>query len=117
MTRFRPEGRKYYKTGVSGYIGAGNNPMVYSQSPSASFARLKQLYGDHLENYHHVHKISKSEKEISEEVKRNIRKQVKKEIRATYRKRTIALIISTAIVTGFIFAVYYLLLHFFPSLG
>jgi len=25
MTKFSPEKRKYYKIGVSGYIGAGNN--------------------------------------------------------------------------------------------
>ncbi|MFC0877868.1 hypothetical protein ACE01N_14815 [Saccharicrinis sp. FJH2] len=116
MSKFRPEGRKYYKTGVSGYIGAGNNPLVYSRSSVPSFAKLKQLYGDHLENYHHEQLTSNDKEEISVELKEKIRNQIKKEIRATYRRRIAALTISLTFVLLVIFVLYKVVVHFFPSL-
>ncbi|MFB6343557.1 hypothetical protein ACE1ET_17670 [Saccharicrinis sp. FJH62] len=116
MSKFRPEGRRYYKTGVSGYIGAGNNPLVYTKSSVPSFAKLKQLYGDHLENYHHEKLTPNDEKKISGELKEKIRSQIKKEIRATYRKRIVSLTISLIFVLLVIFILYKVVIHFFPSL-
>ena len=97
MNKFRPEKRSYFQTGVSGYIGSGNNPMVYSKRAMPSFARLRQIYGDHLELYHAPKITLNKQQELPIEIKNEIKRKFKKEHQRNIIKQLIALFISIAL--------------------
>ena len=94
MSKFDQEQRSYFQIGEVGYIGAGSKIAVFTRRSKPAFAKLKQIYGDHLENLKlskddgsKVVLISKAEKEL-------IKLQVRKEFRAEVIKRIIILAVS-----------------------
>ena len=111
MNKFRPESRRYFQTGISGYIGSGNNPLVYSRRSMPSFAKLRQIYGDHLESYK-VHEVEiSSRKELPVDIRNRIRDDFKKEHYKNIRNHILALLISVILLGGSVWAVIELIFY------
>ncbi|MFC2098257.1 hypothetical protein ACFLSP_00795 [Bacteroidota bacterium] len=105
-SKFDKQQRSYFQIGEVGYIGAGSKIAVFTRRSKPAFARLKQIYGDHLENLKlskaddtEVVVISKAEKEL-------IKIQIRKEFRAEVIKRIIILAVSIILT---VVAVYFLI--------
>lgn len=52
MTRFKAQGRRYHHHLGSSYMGAGRTEDSFTYKPRPSFSKIKQIYGEHLENIH-----------------------------------------------------------------
>ena len=94
MNKFSSEDRKYFSIGVGGYIGAGNNPLVFTRRPKPSFSRVRQIYGEHLEKLEHSGKSLKQGKKLSGELKSKFRAEIKRESIDGVRNRILAVLIS-----------------------
>ncbi len=116
MTKFSPEKRKYYKIGVSGYIGAGNNINVFTRRPKPSFSKLKQIYGEHLEDFKVNDSTHKDRKKISNELREKIKANARKDYKRFIRNQIIIALISLIIVFLMILIVWKIILYFYSDL-
>lgn len=116
MTKFRPERQKYFQTGVTGYIGSGNNLQVFTRRGKPTFSKLKQIYGDHLEDFNSKESVHPEGKKISKELKEQIKAKARKDYKIFLRKQMLIVCISLIIVTIIIIGLGKALFHFYPKL-
>ena len=116
MSKFRPEKQKYFQTGVTGYIGSGNNLQVFTRRGKPSFSKLKQIYGSHLEDFKANNPRHKKEKKLSNELRTQIKENARKEYRSFIRKQILIICISIIITSGIIIAIGKIIFHFYPNL-
>ena len=116
MNKFRAEDRKYFNIATTAYIGAGNNLLVFTRRAKPSFSKIKQIYGEHLENSVHTQTPIKNEKKLSAELKLKIREEIRKETIRGIRNQILAIFISLIIFAILIFGAMKLIYLLFPTL-
>ena len=79
MIRFRPNGRGYFRVGGSVYIGSGNKMSVITRRSRPAFSKLKQYYGENMENLNVQHHELRPHHAITQEVRWRVKKQARKE--------------------------------------
>lgn len=80
------------------YIGSGNRVAVFTRRSRPAFSKLKQVYGDHMENMKVQHHELRKDQPVAEEVRKKVRQDLKKEYVKTIWKQIPALIISLLII-------------------
>lgn len=95
MTRFKAQGRRYHSHLGSSYMGAGRTEDSFTFRARPSFAKIKQIYGEHLEALHPQYPNIKTQK-IDQSVKHEVIRKVKIEHRKTLRRQIILATIITA---------------------
>ncbi len=116
MSKFRPEKQKYFQTGITGYIGSGNNLQVFTRRGKPSFAKLKQIYGDHLEDFKTKNPKHTEVQKISRERKDQIKANAKKALRLYIRKQILIACLSVIIVAAIVIVIGKMIFHFYPNL-
>ena len=97
MNKFRSESRKYFQIGTTAYLGAGSNPLVFTRRSKPSFSKIKQIYGEHLENYKHIEKPIRKGGKLSAELKLKIKEEIRKETIRGIRNLILAVLIGLII--------------------
>ena len=89
MSRFKAEGRKHHQNLGSSYMGAGRTESSFTFRSKTPFAKVKQIYGEHLEGLGKQYSPTKETQHISPK----LRKEIKERIIAEQKKALIRQVI------------------------
>jgi len=91
-----------------GYMGFGMRKEVYTRKPKVPFKKMKQLYGDKLEDYYRLNKkVKEKRRQMNAEEKEEIKRMVRKIVVRENTVNTI-MIIATLIIFGLALYIAYL---------
>ena len=89
MSRFKPQERRFSSHLGSSYMGAGRTEASFTFRARPPFAKMKQIYGEHLESTNAHYPSAKNPQKLDAAIRQQIAEKIKKEQRKRIKRQVI----------------------------